>query len=622
MTLRISSKTQGLAAGAGAKRGSFEYWMQAKRRRLGARLRIAAGTELRNSEAGLLLVAAAIGVVVGPIVTLMREAVSAIHYLLLGVPIAGHLSDFVPPDWRVLIGLPFGGLVVGIAVLLIRRWRPREAVDAIEANALHGGRMSLTDSFNIAVLTVLSAGAGASVGLEAGYTQIGSGVASRLGQWLRLRRGDLRMLVGCGAAAAIATAFNAPLAGAFYAFELIIGSYTLATLLPVSIAALVGTLVGRATLGVAPIFVHHQPFALSGREFAMAALLGGICAGLGILVMWGLTTIETWLRRIAMPRWLRPAGGGIVLALLALAYPQVLGAGHGAILVDLGAGFPLPLLLGLIVAKVAASAISIGTGFRGGLFSTSLLIGSLTGTAFALAAQHLLPGLVGSETAFALIGMGALAAAIVGAPVTMILLVLEATGDFSVTIGVTVGVVTASFILRQTFGYSFSTWRFHLRGVPIRSPHDIGWISDLTVGRLMRRDVRTVPAALPLAELRARFPAGQVKYLFVLDERARYAGVFDLAEAHAADLDDRLAELTAGDLAKGPMHVAAPEENIRVALSRFMTARTEVLAVISPADERLVGYLSEAYALRRYTDALEKLRADEHGDSGLFGTTD
>jgi CIC family chloride channel protein len=604
------------------KNGSFKFWLAAKRRRLGTRFRLVAGTELRNSEAGLLLLAAIVGVVVGPGVTLMREAVGVIHYLLLGVPLSTHLSNFQPPAWRMLVGLPLGGLVVGVAVLLVRRWRPREAVDAIEANALHGGRMSLTDSLNIALVTVLSAGAGASVGLEAGYTQLGSGVASRFGQWLRLRRGDLRMLVGCGAAAAIATAFNAPLAGAFYAFELILGSYTLATLLPVSIAALVGTLVGRATLGVAPIFVLHQPFPLSGREFALAVLLGAISAGLGILVMWGITTVETWLRRVALPRWLRQAAGGVVLALLALAFPQVLGAGHGAILIDLGAGFPLPLLLGLIVAKIAASAISIGSGFRGGLFSTSLLIGSLVGTAFALVAQRLLPGLEGSETAFALIGMGALAAAVVGAPVTMILLVLEATGDFSVTLGVTVGVVAASFILRQTFNYSFSTWRFHLRGVPIRSPHDIGWIGDLTVGRLMRRDARTVPAGLPLAELRVRFPAGQVKYLFVLDDRARYVGAVDLAEAHAAELDDRLASLAAGDLAKGAMHVAAPGDNIRVALSRFVAGRTEVLAVISPNDERLVGYLSEAYALRRYTDALEKLRADEHGDSGLFGKAD
>jgi CIC family chloride channel protein len=602
--------------------GSLERWWQVKRRRLAARLRLVAGAKLRDSEAGLLLLAGAVGVVVGPAVTLMREAVAAIHYVAFGVPLTGHLSDFQPLAWRVLVGLPLGGLAVGVALLLIRRWRPREAIDAIEANALHGGRMSLTDSLNIALVTVLSAGAGASVGLEAGYTQLGAGFASWLGQSLRLRRSDLRMLVGCGAAAAIATAFNAPLAGAFYAFELIIGSYTLGTLLPVSIAALVGTLVGRATLGVAPIFVLHQPFALTLREFGLAVLLGALSAGLAILVMRGVTMVEAWLRRLALPRWLRPAIGGVVLALIALAFPQVLGAGHGAILIDLDAGFPLPLLLGLIVAKVAASAISIGAGFRGGLFSTSLLIGSLGGTAFAVVARHLLPGLAGAETAFTLIGMGALAAAIVGAPVTMILLVLEATGDFSVTLGVTVGVVTASFILRQTFGYSFSTWRFHLRGVPIRSPQDVGWIGDLTAGRLMRRDARTVPAGLPLAELRARFPAGQDKYLFVLDDRPRFVGAIDLAEAHSADLDDRLATLTAGDLAKGPSHVVPPDENIRVALARFVAGRTEVLAVISPADDRLIGYLSEAYALRRYSDALEKLRADEHGDSGLFGTPD
>ena len=111
-----------------------------KQRRLATRFRLVAGTELRNSEAGLLLLAAIVGVVVGPAVTLMREAVGLIHYVLLGVPLYGHLSNFQPPAWRMLVGLPLGGLVVGVAVLLVRRWRPREAVDAIEANALHGGR--------------------------------------------------------------------------------------------------------------------------------------------------------------------------------------------------------------------------------------------------------------------------------------------------------------------------------------------------------------------------------------------------------------------------------------------------------------------------------------------------
>ena len=142
-----------------------------------------------------------------------------------------------------------GGLAFGLIAYGLRRWKPRDIVDAIEANALHGGRMSLSDSLRLTALTVLSAGVGASVGLEAAFTQLGSGIASRDRPPLHLRRSDLRTFVGCGAAAAIAAAFNAPLAGAFYAFELIIGSYTLATLAPAVVAAVVATLVTRDFFG-------------------------------------------------------------------------------------------------------------------------------------------------------------------------------------------------------------------------------------------------------------------------------------------------------------------------------------------------------------------------------------
>jgi CIC family chloride channel protein len=594
-------------------------WALRLRRRMAARFRALAVGEIRNSDVALIAVAALVGVVVGLGVVLMRDAVGMMRLLAFGIPIDSGLSSAPAlQPWQVLAVPTVGGLAVGVTALLIRRWRAREVVDAIEANALHGGRMSLTDSLNLALLTVLSAGAGASVGLEAGYTQLGSGFASRLGRTLRLRRADLRTLVGCGAAAAIATAFNAPLAGAFYAFELIIGSYTPATLIPVTAAAVTGTLIGRATLGVDPIFVLTQQFTLAGRDYGVALLIGVLAAGIAIAAMRGVTAVEGAFRRIGLPLWLRPAIGGLLLGGIALIYPEVLGSGHGAILTNLNAGYGLPLLLGLLVAKTLASAVSVGSGFRGGLFSSSLFLGSLFGSAAGTLAAMAWPALAVSHYAFTLVGMGAVAAAIVGAPVTMTLLVLEATANFSLTIAVLVAVLAAVLIVRLGFGYSFSTWRFHLRGVPIRGGHDIGWVDDLTVGKLMRRDVQVIPAALPIAELRARFPLGVAKRLFVVDEQARLLGSVDVAEAHSSDLDDKLAELTAQSLVHGPADTIAPEVNVRIALARFVKTKTELLAVVA-RDGRLLGSLSESYALRRYSDALERQRALEYGDSGLFG---
>src|SRR5207245_1179749 len=200
--------------------------------------------------------------------------------------------------------------------------------------------------------------------------------------------------------------------------------------------------------------------------------------------------------------------------------------------------FELPFLAGLIVAKIVASAASIGSGFRGGLFSTSLFLGSLFGSFIGAVVTTMAPGLHADPLVYAMVGMGAVAAAIVGAPVTMIMIVLETTGEFSAMIGVMVGVVTAAIAVRHWFGYSFATWRFHLRGLSIRSPEDVGWINELLVGPMMRRDPPVIAAESPVDELRRRFPTGSVRQVFVLDGGGGLCGIIDPA---------RLSEPASGD---------------------------------------------------------------------------
>jgi CIC family chloride channel protein len=576
--------------------------------RLRLALRSLSRSDLRNSELALIGLAAAVGLIVGIGVVALRDLLDLIHQWTFSIPPDRHLSEAVGLDPRRVLLVPcLGGIVVGLVSVAIRKLRPREIVDAIEANALFGGRMSLIDSLNLALLTLLSGGFGASVGLEAAYTQLGSGFASKTGRLLKLRRNDLRMLVGCGAAAAIAAAFNAPLTGAFYAFELIVGSYTLDVLAPITLAALTGTVAARLSFGAEPVFVVDQPILLADRDYALFAVLGVACGGLGILTMKGVTRVEAWLRASRIPAWLRPALGGFAVGLIAFAYPQVLGSGHGAIEYNLATGFALPVVVGLVIAKLIASAISIGSGFRGGLFSSALFLGTLFGSAFAMAGAHLAPSLADDQLAFSLVGMGAVGAAIVGAPITMILLVLEGTGNFPVTIAVMIGVLAASITVRNWFGYSFATWRFHVRGLRIRSPQDIGWIQDLTVARVMRRDPTTVTRELPLDALRERFPIGGAKRAFVVGENGEYLGLIDLVEAQAPDLDGKVEQLTAGDLAHHQSDFLLPQDNIKLALTRFMAAEAETLAVLDNADGRhVIGFVTEGYLLRRYSQELEK----------------
>jgi CIC family chloride channel protein len=574
-----------------------------------------AAARLRDSELFLLALALGAGVAAGLGVVAIDLLLDLVRHLAFAIPAGRHLSDAADlAPMRVLLAPVVGGLLVGLTLLLLRRWRPREVVDAIEANALFGGRMSLGDSLGLVGATILSGGFGASVGLEAAYAQLGAALGSRLGRSVELRRDDVRTLVGCGAAGAIAAAFNAPLTGAFYAFELIIGTYTLQSLAPVGIAALTAVLVVRGLVGSNPIFVVGHDIALRPSDYLAFFALGLAAAGLAIVVMKGVTTTETLFRVRAVPRWLRPAVGGAIVGLLALPFPEVLGSGHGGILTQLHSpGVDLPRLGGALGAKIIGSAVSIGSGFRGGMFSSSLYLGSLFGGLAGGSLTHLGLGFAADPLVYTLVGMGAVAAGIVGAPVTMIMLVLETTGDFSATMAVMVGVVTASFAVRHWFGYSFATWRFHLRGLKIRSPEDVGWINELLIGPMMRRDPAVIAAALPVGELRRRFPAGSVKQVFVVDGDGRLIGSVDPMGAENGEAK------TIGDLLGEPVAFLLPGDDLRTALDRFSDAAQEILPVIDNAeDRRIIGYVSEAFALRRYAHELEAHRGARQDDAGIF----
>jgi chloride channel protein, CIC family len=594
--------------------------------RLRVRLRRYARRMVRDSDVGRVVLAVAIAAIIALGVALTREAVRDLHHLLFGVPIEAHLSGAQAiPLWRRLLIPSLGGLVYGLIAAGLWRWRPRDIVDAIEANALHGGRMSLLDSFRLMLLTVLSGGVGASVGLEAAYTQLGSGTASAIGRRFELRRNDLRVFVGCGAAAAIAAAFNAPLAGAFYAFELIIGTYTLATLVPVVASAVVATLITRALFDEGPIFIVFTQPEIVVRHYLILAVIGVLAGLLAIGVMVGVTRVEQALRRIALMNCARPALGGLLVGIGALAFPEILGSGHGGILHTIArgsSGFELPMLIGLILAKAAASAVSIGSGFRGGMFSSSLFLGTLFGAACSIVVSRVLPWAPSDDVIFILAGMGAVGAGVVGAPMTMIFLVLEATADFSATMGVTVAVVASALVVRRFFGYSFATWRFHLRGVTLQTPHDIGWLRDLQVSKLMRRDFVLVPCTMPLAELRRQFPVTESRRVFVVGESGAYEGHVDLVEAHAAELGTDGGDPTIAAITHGKAHTLTPSQPVREALDMFIDSAEEVLAVLdNPRDRHVVGYLTEAFALRRYYRELEARHREELGDEGLFTST-
>ena len=575
---------------------------------------------LRDSEPAQILLCALLGCIIGIAVDLLREGVAWLHVFDFGIPSDHYLSEGIGVSRSRLAFVPLlGGLALGLTARAMRAHRISEIADPIEANALHGGRMSLRDSLWLTFTTVLSNGAGASLGMEAGYSQFGAGIFSWIGRRLRLRRADLRVFVTAGAGAAIAAAFNAPLAGAFYGFELILGGYTTRALAPVIVATVCAALTQRELSHMKDLFDVSGIFVVTPESYFLFALLGVAAAGVGVLAMQAVTWSERGLRHSGVPDWLRPALGGALLSAIAWFAPQVLGSGHGAVQFHFDVRWGIGALLVLLVLKLVASAVSVGAGFRGGLFSSALFLGALLGAAFGQAAALVLPGLEGEHAVFMLAGMGAVAAAIIGGPLTMVFLVLEATGDFQVTVAVVIAVTVASTIVRILFGYSFATWRFHLRGLSIRGAHDVGWIREMTVGRLMRADAKCVPENTGLRALRTAFPLGGAKRIYAVDAQGHYAGVIDSDDLHDSAIDDALDGAVAGDLAAAPEQFLLPSDNVRTALTRFDTLQVETLPVVASSEEaRIIGYVTEAYALKRYTQEMERMRSAELGQQDLF----
>ncbi len=579
---------------------------------------------MRARESSLIGLAALVGVLGGLVVAAMGTAVDMLHEVffqlstvdhssVLHVQIAERLSAQLSLNPYLAFSVPLlGGLIFGAASEVIRRFRPDREIDPIEANALHGGRMSLLGSVIVAAQTVWSSGVGASVGLEAGYTQFASGIASRIGYAFHLRRGDLRVLVGCGAAAGIAGAFGAPLAGAFYAFELIIGSYSPNTLAPVGISALIGFLVAHsfspAEIGV----VGPEKMTVETRDLAIAAMLGLLTAALGIFLMRGVALCEMMFSRLRLRPALRTMIGGLVVGLLAVVAPQVMSSGHGALRIIGVLDLSIRTVALVFVLKILASIASLGSGFRGGLFFSSLLIGSLGGHLLAVALTTMFPTSYFDPNAYAVIGMSALAASVIGGPLTMIFIALETTGDLWLTALVLIAVIISAQVTREVFGYSFATWRFHLRGETIRSAADIGWMRDLTVGKMMRQDVQTVHASTNVASFREAFPLGSTAYVVAVDEADRYVGLVHVAEIHAAET---LPEKSIKDFLHYTDEMLLPGMAVKEAVLAFDRAEAEALAVVdSYLDRRVIGLLTEAYVLRHYSAALERRRQEMLGE--------
>jgi len=377
------------------------------------------------------------------------------------------------PWWMILLAPATGGLIVGFILVRFQRGRrPHNVADVIEASAVGGCRISARDGFLSALISSISLGTGASAGREGPVVHLGAAIASQLEQRFTLSVGAQRTLLSCGVSAAVAASFNAPIAGVLFAHEVILRHYALRAFVPITIASVTGTLIARLHLGNFPAFFVPAYEITSYWEFPAFALLGLASAAVAILFQFAAIGADRVSTASPIPLWLKPAVGGLCVGAIALSFPQVLGVGYDTTDAALNSQLSLWLMLALLFAKTAATAITLGFRMGGGVFSPSLYLGAMTGGAFGLVAASVFPSLASGHGLYAILGMGAVAAAVLGAPISTTLIVFELTGGYEMTIALLLTVSISNGLTQAVHGVSYFHWLLSNRGLFLhQGPH-------------------------------------------------------------------------------------------------------------------------------------------------------
>ncbi|MDP7547718.1 MAG: chloride channel protein, partial [Alphaproteobacteria bacterium] len=405
--------------------------------------------------------------------------------------------------------------------------------------------------------------------------------------------------------------------GVFFALEVIVGHYALSAFAPVVIASVAGTVICRAHLGEQPAFLLPQFGVNSAWEFPAFMVLGAVCAVIAIIFMWSIFYAERVVDSLPIPPWLKPAAGGLAVGAIAVEFPHILGVGYEATDAALNELLPLWLLICLIVLKTAATAISLGCRFGGGVFSPSLYVGAMTGGAFGIIAASVFPDLAASHGAYAIVGMSALAAATLGAPISTILIVFELTGDYQITVAVMLATSIATVIVQQAQGRSFFHWQLENRGLNLRGGRARHLLQTLTVRDVLAKDFDKIPERTSIAEIKTMFSRLPHGTFVVVDGDDKLVGTISFADLKHIAFDSNLDSLiNARDVAHTQAPAPALDDTLEEVLAVMDVSGEEHLAVVAAAGDRSVmGIVHHGDVLRAYNRALLQAQAEEHDEA-------
>ncbi|MCT8328469.1 chloride channel protein [Acidimangrovimonas sediminis] len=521
-------------------------------------------------------IALALGVAAGTAALFFRKAISAIQTAIYGTDdvLLASAAEWLP--WWWILSIPaLGGLAVG---LILHRFTPdgrvRAVADVIEGAALRQGRVERRAGVASALASLITLSTGGSSGREGPVVHMAAVISTWVARRINANGITGRDLLGCAVAAAVSASFNAPIAGAIFALEVVLRHFAVHAFAPIAIAAVAGTVINRIEYGGVTEFMLPGEGGIAFFWELPAFLLLGVVSGLVAVALMRAVFLAEDLgdrlqRATGLPRWLRPALAGAIVGAIAIAFPHVIGVGYETTSAALTGRIGLATAILYAAVKVVAVAVTLGGRMGGGMFSPALVVGSLTGLAFGLIATGLLPEVSGAETVYALAGMGAVAAAVLGAPISTTLIVFEMTGDWETGIAVMAAVSLSTALASRLVERSFFLTQLERRGVRLAAGPQAYLAATIPVARVLRP--REAPRAAPADACRDLIAQG-----------------FLLTDAQTLD----------------------------AALRLFETSGAEFLPVVRATalegPPELLGAVFEADALRAYTRALADTAAEEH----------
>lgn len=516
-----------------------------------------------------------------------------VHEALTG----GHKEGVVEsmrqlPWWARILVPAVGGLLAGLALLLGKRITRRESsTDYMEAIAIGSGELPVRASLVKSAAALFSIGSGGSIGREGPMVQLAAVVASMVGRWRKFTPPQLRLLVACGAAAGIASAYNAPIAGSFFVAEIILGTIAMESLGPLAVSAVAAALTLRFLTNAQQLY-HVPAFKLASPwEMIPFVVLGLTAGGLAPLFLRSLRQAEKLFVATAMPPIARLILGGIIVGDLAIFRPQVCGNGYPIVVEILNGEHLWGSLLAIMLAKWLATAASFGSGAPGGVFTPSLFMGASAGYLFGTAVHAFWPSGAADPTMFALVGMGAFLSAASYAPVMAIVMLFEMTLSYDIILPLMLSNVIAYYTAKGLQGESLYSESLRRKAAESAVPTlPLGQVRDL-----MKQDPPTVPATARFEEIAKLFLSLRVNNLYVLTLDGRFVGAVSLHDIKPYIGDPDLASLViASDIMRDDFPRIGPEQTLSEALGAFMGQPIERLPVVDEDDGKLKGSVSKS----------------------------